>query len=196
MSEGYADVLAVAQEKLTEGDYLKIANFLKTLHDESSPKIILDKRYSVALDSSLRFTFSHFGCDKAPESVCITLHEAKVHHIVYAGTTPNIVEITLSGSFDKKKFVDMPYSDFVRKILAITECFGITKIQRTIMGYKHEYDDLGSVRLMMKNINSEKTRLDDDDQDDPELYSESYILCWLFGLDRDVLKEHPHRIYF
>jgi len=118
-TESLSALLELGEKQLNEGDYLKLATFLKGLKDAAKPvptTITTNK-----MDLTLQFQ-SMYG--KQCMRICID----SVRTSIYSGPTPN--EHIISGSINGTP-AEMEQNAFLKKVMLIYRLYGMKNIIRT-----------------------------------------------------------------
>jgi hypothetical protein len=173
ITEIYSEVLDLGRDKMTEGDYLKLATFLGDLHkkkDEPPQSIILRE-----VVSSSR-TVIEFDTLKGKHYV-ITITEYR--YIVYSGPKPN--EKVITGTVNDEPFTNMLDHDFYKKWTQIMRFYGCKNIKRSSNG--EGVEEFASFARFRKHCN-ELLALDAENSDEEEVYNDySCFIDVLFGFD-------------
>ena len=176
--DAYAEILETGREKLKDGDFLKLADFLSKLNKESE---IIEpfKRETQHLDITLQFE------TLKGKSFVITLLERKCAY--YPGKRRN--EFYISGIINGKPFIDDDEFVFIDKWTRFMKLYGIKNIKRTWneFGLEEEFTTLGKYKdYLQEEHENDKTKQDEEDEDDGEPYDvrmicDTYITRSIMG---------------
>ena len=170
MSSSYTDVLDVGREKLNEGDYLKLASFLQSLHNENDSSRIMRKE----TDSlQLRVEFETYKNHQ------YSIYLDKQITTVYTGTRPNL-EI-IYGTWNGTPF-EMSIADLKDKLHRVFHILGAKNIKRTLQDLVPE--DYKTMRSFMKVLQerTNENQKEGEEPDDVDDWQNEYIINVLFGL--------------
>jgi hypothetical protein len=174
ITEIYSEVLDLGRDKMTEGDYLKLATFLADLHkkNDEPPQSIFRE------DVLSSRTVIEFDTLKDKRYV---INITEYRHVIYTGRKPN--ERLLSGTVNDEPFTNMLVNDFYKKWKHIIGFYGCKNIKRSSNG--EGVEEFASFARFRKHCD-ELLALDADnsDSDDNGVYNDvrSYFEV-LFGID-------------
>jgi hypothetical protein len=176
ITEIYSEVLDLGRDKMTEGDYLKLATFLGDLHkkkDEPPQSILLRE-----VVSPLR-TVIEFDTLKGKHYV-ITITEYR--YIMYTAK-PN--EKFISGTVNDEPFTNMSDHDFYKKWVRLIGFYGCKNIKRSSGDVDVEkFQSFGRFKRHCTerdmSLNAEDSEAEEEHDSD---YNPSYYIAVLFGVD-------------
>jgi hypothetical protein len=162
-SESLSNVLDVARESLVEGDYLKVASFLKTLLKED------DNVYSTKIiDLYILIEFESLTKKKT------IIEINRGIYYVMKGSTPN--RLTLSGSINNKPFTENE-DDLIRKIYCMGVFFGYGKIKRTVFDVEEEWKNFTAFKKHAHEMDEYDNKCEDQEEDEDNHYLNTSD-CW------------------
>jgi hypothetical protein len=176
-TEVYTELLDFGRDKMTEGDYLKLATFLKDLNNNKDESKILLSKHEV-FDTLIEFDTlrgKHYS---------IKLTKARLD--IISGSEPNILYIT--GTVNGIPF-ESEEKEFSRKWLRIIECFGIKNIKR--QSFDSEVDTFikwGSFKTFVQELVESETQEEEEEEewlsDEHPIYCVRVLFCinYLYGL--------------
>ena len=171
--ESYSEVLDFSKEKMSEGDYIKLADFLKKLHSETEESEIL-RVGELAVGITLEFE-TYKG-----KQYKIKLLNSK--RTIFRGPKPSTIE--LSGLVN-----DVPFTEeigaFRTKWSNIIGFSGIKNIKRSV--YDLEIEEFKHLRdfknfLQSREDDDRREDCDDDDEHDVDGWTDEFITGNLFGI--------------
>lgn len=178
----YNDVLEVGREKMSEGDYLKLATFLKQLHN-TTDVIVFDKIYQIGITLEFdTYNSSHYKFDNSTDnSIHYKIIIDSVHRTVYKG--PKKDDIIVRGSENGISF-ERTIENLVDKLVKLYHFYGIKNIKRSLDNNKIQYfKNFKNFKkfnsLLHKGIDD-----GDSDSDDEECcaFTDGYMMKCLCGL--------------
>ena len=169
----------MAEERLTSGDYVRVANALKAASKDfenvlNTPLRILTK----PVNSYIKFNTLR------GDVVNLVIMNEKLH--IMPGDTPNVTTIiyNLNGIISGQD-----KSNFVQQMVNVMNCIGIVNIERDYL-FKHSYKNMKEFKKDIKRADRQtELHYDDDDDDDDDDYCEpndSYIIRLFLGLDNET----------
>lgn len=179
ITEIYSEVLDLGRDKMTEGDYLKLASFLGDLHKkkEEPPQAIFRE-----VVSPLRIVIE-FDTLKGKHYV-ITINQ--IRRVVYVGPKPN--EKFISGTVNDEPFTNMLDEDFRKKWSQLIGFYGIKNIKRSSGDGVEEFVSFGRFKKHCKDrdiaLNAEDSEAEEEHLSVMD-YNPSYFIIVLFGIDFD-----------
>ena len=167
-TESYTELLDLGREKLSEGDYLKLAAFLQTLHKEAESEIVMRVKTNI-LNCCVSFqTYKNKKYNIKIEKEEIT---------VYRGSTQN--KTVLYGSVNGQEFhldEDVFYANWTRLI----EYHGIKHIERSLLGSEKElFKNLQDFKMFL----AKKAKKNGEDDVMVDYWRDEYIVKQLFGVE-------------
>jgi hypothetical protein len=159
----------MGREKMNEGDYMKLATFLKTLHAANETIRVWD-------DTTHRLNYElEYDTTKNKHFVIKISH---VRRIRYHGPKPNATLVT--GTLNGVEFTDTCLNELAQRLNRITFVYGIKNIKRQI-------EDLGfeehtTFEEFKKYVNARECP---DDPDDAE-FNDNYYIQTLIGCDYEM----------
>jgi len=164
--DSYNDVLEVGREKMNEGDYLKLAKFLQTLHKERK---IIREIQTRNVGSSISFE----TLKGKPFRISINTYKT----ITYEGQPQ---ESYITGLWKDEPFEYLK-DDFIKKFIRIVNIYGAKNIRQTIGDETEEYSKFASFKSFVRQLHENNSVYDDDEDDDLGI-DEYYIVCCLFNI--------------
>lgn len=165
----YSEILDFGKEKLKEGDYLKLASFLKSL---TEPEEII-RELKNPLNIQIKFeTFKgkHYE-----------LHIQEEIRVLYKGSKPN--ETYYSGTCNGVPF-RMEEDDFLLQWKNRCNFYGLKNIQRSF--FDEEIETFSGLGEFKKHLHERwELEIDDshnDDDEDPCSYQLGFVIALLFGI--------------
>jgi len=119
--ENLSALLELGEKSLNEGDYVKLANFLKGLRDSQPAN---PTPASITLEH-IETTVEFETLKGAPMRIC--LHKMQIER--FYGPTPH--RRTVWGSINGNE-LELPYQQFVDKLHNIYDVYGMKNIKRTL----------------------------------------------------------------
>lgn len=174
----YNSILEFCEKRLNEGDYLKMANFLKRLHDESAPEIYKIKNEHKDLNIHIEFSTLQ------NKKIIIEVKSIKSSLTLYKGGHPERRKTYLTGVFDTVKFEDMPYEEFCFKVIVSIRAHGMKNIERKIESRITKFKSFCAYK---KYLNKLYKNLDYDDQENDMDYCDAYTVSTLFMIHPEQL---------
>ena len=172
-TENLTDILEMCREKMTEGDYLKTAGFLRNLHESGAPVII-------GTTIAIMNTIVTFNTIKGKKT---TVEIERVKRLRFRGSVPD--EYTVTGKINGLEFT-MSREDFTQRMVRRIGFYGAKSIERQ-MGDddKEEFSGLGRFKKYISEREVHSESRDEDDDDEYTEFSTDYYIQALFGLDND-----------
>ena len=172
-TESLSALLELGEKQLNEGDYLKLATFLKGLKDAAKPVPTTIKTNK--MDLTLQFQ-SMYG--KQCMRICID----SVRSSIYSGPTPN--EHIISGSINGTP-VEMDQHDFLKKVVLIYRLYGMKNIIRTTsLCEPLVFENIKKFKEWSNEHNAAEA-LDLPDDADSDTWNTTWLCVNLYGLNVD-----------
>ena len=169
--DNLSDLLELGEKTLNEGDYLKLATFLKGLKDSAkpAPTRITTRNMEITLE------FDTMGGHQM--RICID----SVRTIIYPGATPN-QEIIL-GSINGTP-LEIEERPFVEKVELIYRLYGMKNIKRsTSMCEPHTFENVGKFKEWHNDHNKAHFLCFPEGDHDPENWTYYWLFTNLCGLN-------------
>lgn len=174
----YSDVLDTGREKMNEGDYLKLAQFLSSLYKTKEQSEILSE-FDILINIKVEF--------KTNKGKSYDIKIDKCHKIVYRDPKPN--DFILYGSINGEEFI-MDKKKLANKFRKILIMYGMKEICQTLEDNEP---------LEFKTFNKFKTHsmevdklINYDSDEDEEIECDEYPVDWyitcLFGITYDNIE--------
>ena len=183
------DLLELGREKLSEGDYLKLAGFLQNLHNTiPTPALADDHIITHNIAINLTTTITHVYKDMTTK-----VYVKEVRKEYYRNQTRN--KETVIYQINDGDFKEALEADFVKYITRLISLYGAKAIVRKLEDFPEQtFHSIGAFRIHISEVNkSEKTRIVDDEDDDegdddehPSSYCLKYVIRELGGLSQDI----------
>jgi hypothetical protein len=176
-TDNLTDILEMCREKMTEGDYVKTADFLRKLHDSATP----ESRIIVHTANVLMNTHVTFNTIKGKKT---TVEIESVKRLRFRGPIPD--EYTVIGTIDGEEFT-MSREQFVERMARRIGFYGAKSIERQMQHHdKDVFSGLGTFKkfIQEREVCAER-RDDDEDEDEWADFNTPYIMAALFGVDND-----------
>ena len=171
-TEIYGDILEMGREKMNEGDYMKLATFLKTLHAANEKiKVLREETHHINYVLEYDTTKNkHF-----------VIKISSVKRVIYHGPKQNDTLVT--GTLNGVEFTGVELEELVMRIKRITFLYGIKNIKRQI-------DDLGFEEhaTFEEFKNYVNVRENPEDPEDTEFCDMFYVQT-LIGCDYDMFDD-------
>ena len=165
----YSDILDFSKDKVPEGDYLKLANFLKTLHQENQQTIVSED----TIEINLVLKFETYRGKKH------TLKINKIHKTCFerSSSETSSSQTKLFGSLDNIPFEDEE-DELFKQWKIFFDYYGVKNIKRSMMGADIEhFKTLGEFKKYLEE------RTEDFEQDIEIIaYSSNYLYGCLLGM--------------
>lgn len=171
--DNLSDLLELGEKTLNEGDYLKLATFLKGLKDSAKPVPIRITTKTI----ELTLEFDTLGGHQM--NICIDT----VRTIIYPGDTPN-QEIIL-GSINGTP-LEMEQRPFVEKVKLIYHLYGMKNIKRsTSLCEPHTFENIGKFKEWFTDHKRAEYLCFGEDDHDPENWTKYWLFLNVCGLNSD-----------
>ncbi len=168
-SEKYAAVLEAAEETLSEGEYLRVANLLKELNNTSIKDGEVVRVEKTIINSEVNWDpVMALGGNKFAMDIHIS--EKEHHHI--RGPYPD--KVFYIGTIDGEPF-KMLWAEFCEKIRPMMSAWGVKNISRSCCGKTRLFEDWNQFRQSARDI---ITTIEDEEDDEP--YSFHFLCQILF----------------
>lgn len=176
ITESCCAVLDVGRDKLSEGDFLKLAAFLDSLHkSKSATNVLTVKRIS----HNFKLEYQTI---KSKKSVVIKITDLiKIYKS--NNSDKSWTEFHVVGSINDVPF-NMLRNQFIDKIVRQIAFCGMRNIKRTMDDLEDEFDHYPQFKGHTRDRASDAE--DEDDDFDVDLLSEDYFVCELLCLDADL----------
>jgi len=160
-------VLEFAQEKLCEGDYLKIAAALKDCVPKPAPLKINERSvgFLVCWETLKGHSFAYNVVGKRV--------------MIYPGQIPNEYFFKLQALPDTTERVWSQY-DFINKIKMLFQIFGVKNIKVSCGFHEVEYKNLKEYKQFLVKRDADS---DDEEEHDYRDYCDEWVIGELFGLN-------------
>ena len=171
--ENLSALLELGEKSLNEGDYLKLANFLKGLRDSTPPNPTPHRTDINIIEAVVEFE-TLLG---APMRVCIHKEQTEVFH---NGPSRKTVWGSINGNE-----LEMPHKVFLNKLIMIYDIYGIKNIKKSVpycepMVYKNVGD---YKRNTLQHEKDERCTPDDDEEGlGPDDWCQSWMVGRIFGI--------------
>ena len=159
-------MLDIAKERLESGEYVRVANALKTASETSQAivpvRVITNRINNYISFNTLQGDIMHL----------VVMNQEK---IVYAGATPNVYNVTysLNGIVHTEE-----KDSFVNKMVNVMNCVGMVKIQRDYF-VKYYYENMYAFKKDIMKANAANEGDDDDDMG----ATDEYTIVLFLGLN-------------
>jgi len=172
--ESLSALLELGEKSLNEGDYLKLATFLKGLKDSTMP--VLQRTLTNNLEITLEFETQ----DGKQMRICID----SMRTSIYQGNIPN-KEIVI-GSINGTP-VEMEERAFIAKVKSIYNLYGMKNIKRsTSLCEPRIYETMGKFKEWSNNhMEAEVIDPDENNDLDSENWNASWLIRKVCGLNDD-----------
>lgn len=173
INEAFNEILDVGREKLSEGNFLKLATLLQNIHKEQTrteSEIVLTRIIPV----NIRVEFdTHNG------KHCVVVIDS--HKTEYMrGSTPNREYV--SGTLNGISFTDRDEVEFITYLERFKRFYGMKNIVRKMDIYDEEtFTTFGKFRKYMREREADDM-CDSDDEDDGGCYQDAWVIRNIFGL--------------
>lgn len=184
--EGLTALLEVAEKQLNEGDFLKVANFLKTMHEpeKQAPRIMRVEKCKPTI--KVQFKIGGIGSGYAATKMEIDVLERKT--TIYHGPPPteSFITYTRNGGSPITMSRDAFESDFDR----IATVYGVKDIvikskENAILTSDMRFESWAKFTHSMNKLNremDEQTALAlEHDGNDSDILCNSFLISSLFG---------------
>lgn len=163
------EILDLGRDKLKEGEYLKLATFLKTLTNSDD----LIRTATIPLNVKIEYETS------SGKLYCITIQEEEMK--VFKGTRPN--ETKYSGTQNGVPFI-MSHNEFLSRLRRRISFYGMKNIKRSMEeGEVEEYRNLDQYKKgLQKRWDFEFEDRNDTTHESPEDWQDEYVLGILCGV--------------
>lgn len=182
-TDSYSEVLEFAQEHLSEGAYLRVANALQESHKEGEPRVLKTTTSEYPINVQLHFKTLN------EHEVVLEYKKLIVETTMYYGSTPSKKEKKLFGSRKGFNFEDSDIKRHVLYLGNIISSYGAKDIRRTHYIGEGEsedciedvYDTFGDFK---KHVNKVQENLDPDN-DDSSPFTLIFYILQLMGLSSE-----------
>jgi len=168
-----SEMLNMAEERLTSGDYVRVANALKAASKDCEvTPLRIDKK---PINNYIKFNTSH-----GDVMTLIIMYEEV---IIMPGDIPDVhnVVYSLNGIQHTEKF-----NAFVQKMVNVMNCVGMTHIQRNYF-VDYSYKNMREFKKDIRKVQHQcELHHDDDDEDDCDCDcdpNDSYVIKLFLGLN-------------
>lgn len=203
-NDNLAELLDYAQSRLSEGDYLRVADLLKDIHRNPSDPPTPQKRLikTVIRKRPVVVHISFRTIQGVLQRFCITKYISVNEHFVTRQTDPNrrvvfppelkhYIDCTING----KEFNMMPRVEFAHIVRAIITTHGCKELERDINNIVEKFDTLGRFKSYQvqvdRSLQSPNEQIDEDyDQYDGDIDGIVYDLFNFDSLDDSLISEH------
>lgn len=163
----------MAEERLDSGDYVRVANALKTA-SKNCEKLIPTKILKKTINNYIKFNTQRGDV----VNLVIMYHE----FVVMPGDTPNICNViySLNGVQHTEET-----NAFVNKIVNVMNTVGMVYIERDYF-VKYSYKNMKAFKNEIKTASYNSSMHRDDDEDDDDEYCEpndTYLIKLFLGLN-------------
>lgn len=168
------EILDIGREKLPEGSFIKLANFLRNIHNEHT-RNIGDIAFTRITPVRVHVNFdTHSG-----KHYSIIIDSEKTEYM--RGSTPN--REYLSGSINGITFTDREECEFIKYLERFKRFYGIKNIVRRMDEHDEEsFATYGKFYKYMRQREREDSYDSDYDDDDECEYPDAWIIRNMFGL--------------
>ena len=172
-TEAYSEVLETGREKLSEGDYLKLATFLQGL---ATTATVIAPTGITTSEINTTITFDTLA-DKH--------YEVNIERVSRAYYSSQPCKDTVYGTINGVAFNDKD-NDMIRKMVRFSSMYGIKNITRTMQGFDTQtwtklYDFKKHIEASERNDNDSDDE-DEDDERNADSYTPNYVMGCLFCL--------------
>jgi hypothetical protein len=171
-------LLELGEKSLNEGDYVKLANFLKGLRDSQPPNL---NPFRSALNH-IEVTVEFETLLGAPMRVCI--HKEKYER--FHGATPD--RRTVWGSINGNE-LELPFEQFRDKLIMIYDIYGMRNIKKTVPYCEPMvYKTVGDFKCITHTHQIESYANPEAAEDDinPDDWAPSWLVKCVFSLETDI----------
>ena len=175
----YSEVLEYCQEKLNEGDYLKIANFLQTLHKDAGGREIVS---TSSLEREINVTIDWKSMKGKPFFVHI--NKIKKTTTVYKNGQHKD-EIIVFGDLNRTEF-ELEIEELLYRLMRLQHIYGVKDIEQTVDEEETSYKNFGEYREHLREMETQDMMDDMLDEDDFN-YTARYIWRHLLTITDDAL---------
>lgn len=179
------DVLEFCEQKLPQGDYLKVANFLKDIHKNKPSAKIVKKIIKKKADIDIHIDFETFKNKK------YNIHLQKYNKtiIIFQQSGPWVApehKAEYSGFFNGNA-IQISDDDLIRKVIIILSLYGIKNIKRTFNGEEDTFKNLKDYKkhFMELHMSGIDCDYESDTEEDHQWDTDSYLRS-LFCMDEDL----------
>jgi hypothetical protein len=174
ITESCSAVLEVGREKLSEGDYLKLATFLSTIHASKSALTVVNEKW---VSHNFKLEYNTIKSKK-----CMVIKIDNLVEIVKRTDAVIDIELHVIGSINNEPF-RMLRKEFINKIIRRISFYGMRNIKRTMDDMDDEFVHYSRFKGHTRDRASDME--EDDDDSDWDL-TEYTIVGELFCLDVDL----------
>jgi hypothetical protein len=172
-ADTFSEILDLGREKLSEGTFIKLANFLRDVHNEQTRNVeeialtrITPIKVHVEFDT---YNGKHYT---------IIVDNEKIEYM--RGSTPNREYV--SGSVNGIAFIDRVESEFIGYLERFKKFYGMKNIVRKMDEHEEEsFATFGKFCRYMREREVDDS-YDSNDEDDECHYQDSWVIRNIFGL--------------
>ncbi len=168
-SEKYAAVLEAAEQTLSEGEYLRVANLLKELNNASIKDGEVVRVEKTIINSNVSWETI------LPTDVAMVIHISEKEHQRIRGPHPD--KIYYVGTIDDKPF-KMEYAELEKKIKQLMWDWGVRKINRECSGRTRVFDNWAAFKRFASDIIGSIDPIEDGEAD----YNFFFLCQMLLGI--------------
>jgi hypothetical protein len=172
--ENLSALLELGEKSLNEGDYVKLANFLKGLRDSQPPNPIPHRTTIQHIETAVEFE----TLKGASMRVCVHRVQTEVFH---NGPSRKIVWGSINGNE-----LEMPFDRFRDKLVMIYDIYGMKNIKKSVPYCEPiVYNNVGYFkRITAEQQKNERSNPDDAEADiDPDDWCPSWMVGSIFSLN-------------
>jgi hypothetical protein len=164
-------LLEMGEKSLNEGDYVKLANFLKGLRDSQPPNPTPLRTDVEHIETTTEFE----TLKGARMRVCIHREEVEIFH-----TGPS--KRTIFGSINRQE-LELPLKIFKQKLTMLYDIHGMKNIKKSVPYCKPIiYKNVGDFkRTSSQHQKDERTNPDDPEHDEHDIDPDDWCNEWLVG---------------
>jgi hypothetical protein len=174
--ENLSALLELGEKSLNEGDYVKLANFLKSLRDSQPPSPTTIRTDVNHIETTTEFE-TLLG---APMRVCI--HREEVEHF---HTAPS--KRTMFGSINGQE-LELSVKGFKQKLTMLYDIYGMKNIKKSVPYCEPMvYKNVGYFkRVSAEHQKDDRSNPDDQDDLDPDDWCNEWLVARIFSLETNL----------
>lgn len=171
--ENLSALLELGEKSLNEGDYLKLANFLKGLRDSQPPNPTPYQTNTVHIETTVEFETLKGG------SMRVCVHKMRIERFHGA---PHMIK-TVWGSINGNE-LELSLEQFQNKLVAIYNIYGIKNIKRFLsLCEPITFETLWNFREFMTLHQQHDNDPDNQPDDDSAGWPTLFVIQALFALN-------------
>ena len=174
--ENLSALLELGEKSLNEGDYVKLANFLKGLRDSHPPNPTPSSTTIEHIDTTIEFE----TLKGASMRVCI-------HKVVSENFHGAPTRRTAFGSINGNE-LELPFDRFRDKLVMIYDIYGMKNIKKSVPYCEPMvYKNVGYFkRVSAEHQKDDRSNPDDQGDLDPDDWCGTWLVARLFSLETNI----------